>query len=184
MVLIVKAYKFKIEWVTNQFQQQYSKIGNTRKQLFHARRSYHFNENTETLDSYVTHIRQVAILLGYSRPQVLEVFKTTLPTRLYWVLFCIEDLSLALETAKRVLTKEMIDRQLTGQSSLTPLMSIKNGYNSKKVIFDMQGSLDDKVDKLTSMMAKLTVQDNNQNKQFKPKIYQSKQREQSRNYHD
>ena len=41
----------------NQFQQQYSKIGNTREQLFHAWRSFHFDKNTETLDSKFTHIR-------------------------------------------------------------------------------------------------------------------------------
>ena len=71
-------------------------------------RSFHFNENTETLDSYVTHIRQLATLLGYGKPQVLEVFKNILPTRLYRVLFPIEDLRLAVETAKRILTKEKI----------------------------------------------------------------------------
>ena len=76
----------------NQFRQQYSNIVNTREQLFHAWRSFHFSKNTETLDSYITHIRQVATLLGYGRPQVLEVFKNTLPKRLYWVLFPIEDL--------------------------------------------------------------------------------------------
>ena len=32
----------------NQFRQQYSKIGNTKEQLFHAWRSFHFAENTET----------------------------------------------------------------------------------------------------------------------------------------
>ena len=71
----------------NQFQQQYPKIGNTREQLFYAWRLFHFDENTETLDSYITHIRQVATLLGYGKPQVLSVFQNTLPTRLYWVLF-------------------------------------------------------------------------------------------------
>ena len=34
------------------------------------------------------------------------------------------------------------------------------------------------------MMSKLTVQDNNQNKQLKPKIYQGSWRGQSRNYYD
>ena len=63
-------------------------------------------------------------------------------------------------------------------------MSIKDGKNSKNVMFDMQDSLDDKIDKLTSMMRKLTAQDNNQNKQFKPKIYQSRWRGQSKNYYD
>ena len=76
-----------------------------------------------------------------------------------------------METAKRILTKEKTHRQLAGQSSLTPFMSIKDWYISKKVTFDTQDSLDDKIDKLTSMMSKLTAHDNSQNKQFKPKIY-------------
>ena len=63
-------------------------------------------------------------------------------------------------------------------------MNIKDAYNSKKLTFDMQDRLDNKIDKLTSMMNKLTAQGNNQNKQFKPKIYQGKWRGQSRNYYD
>ena len=38
-------------------------------------------------------VRQVATLLGYGEPEVLEVFKNTLPTKLYWIFFPIEDLS-------------------------------------------------------------------------------------------
>ena len=74
-----------IDWpeLQNLFRQRYSKVGNTREQLFHAWRSFNFNENTETIDAYVTQIRQVATLLGYGEPQILEVFKNTLPTKLY-----------------------------------------------------------------------------------------------------
>ena len=59
-----------LDWngLQNQFSQQYSKIGNTREQLFNVWRSFHFDENTETINAYVTHIRQVAALLGYSKP--------------------------------------------------------------------------------------------------------------------
>ena len=64
----------------NSFRQQYSKIGNTREQLFHAWRSFHFDENTETIDTYIHCIRQVATPLGYGAPQILEVFKNTPPT--------------------------------------------------------------------------------------------------------
>ena len=75
------------------------------------------------LDTSVTRIRQVARLLGYGEPQVLEVFKNTAPNRLYWVLFPINNLREMVETAKRFLTKEKIDRQLAGQSQ--PLYETK-----------------------------------------------------------
>ena len=98
----------------NLFRQRYLKLGNTHEQLFHAWRSFTFDENTETIDSYMTRIRQVANLLGYGdgEPQILEVFKNTLPTKLYWVLFPIENLRQAVDTAKRILTKEKLDKQL------------------------------------------------------------------------
>ena len=98
----------------NLFRQQYSEIGNTREQLFHVWRSFTFDENTESIDTYVTCIRQVAALIGYGEPQNLEVFKNTLPTTLYWILFPIEDLRQAVEIAKGILTKEKLERQLTG----------------------------------------------------------------------
>ena len=47
-------------------------------------------EMQKHLDSYATHIKHIATLLGYGEPQVLKVFKNTLPKRLYWLLFPIE----------------------------------------------------------------------------------------------
>ena len=67
------------------FRQQYSKFGNTREQLFHPWKSFHYDENAEMIDAYVNRIKQVTILLNYDEPQILELFKNTLPSRLYWV---------------------------------------------------------------------------------------------------
>ena len=75
------------------------------------------------------------MILGYEEPQILEVFKNTLPTKLYWVLFLRENLRQAVEKAKIILTKEKIDRQLAGQSSSAPFMSVKDSYN-RRVTFD------------------------------------------------
>ena len=122
------------------FRQQYSKIGNTREQLFHAWRSFHYDENVETPDAYVIRIKQVATLLGYGDPQVLEVFKNMVPNRLYWVLFSIDNLHDAVETAKRFLTKEKIDRQMMGQSS-TPFMRLME-KRRKSVSFDANDVLE------------------------------------------
>ena len=61
-----------IDWqgLQNLFTQQYSKVGNKREQLFHVWRSFNFDENTEIIDTYVTHIKQVAALLDYGEPQI------------------------------------------------------------------------------------------------------------------
>ena len=118
----------------NLFRQRDSELVNTCKQLFHAWTSFSFDKNTEIIDSYVTRIRQVATLLGYGEPQILEVFKNTLPTKLHWILFPIGDLQKAVETAKRILTKEKLDKQLTGQSSTSPFMNIRDGTEKKGII--------------------------------------------------
>ena len=104
-------------------------------------RSFHYDENVETPDAYVTGIRQVVRLLGYGELQVLEVFKNTVPNRLYWVLFPIDNLREAVETAKRFLTKEKIDRQMTGQSS-TPFMKLSDKKSRKTVSFDARDVLE------------------------------------------
>ena len=164
-----------VDWhgLQAQFRQQYSRIGSIREHLFHVWRSFHCNGNSETIDSYVTFIRQVAALLGYGKPHVLDMFKNTLPSRLQWVLFLIEDLMQAVETAKGILTKANIGRQLEGQSTSTPFMSIQvsTSCNRRPLLFDNQNVLDSKIDKITAMMSKLTTQSNNQGKPFKPNIY-------------
>ena len=63
----------------NKFRWQYSKIGNTPEQLFHAWRTFKFDENTDTIDSYVLRMSQVAAMLNYGEMQILENFKNTLP---------------------------------------------------------------------------------------------------------
>ena len=50
--------------------------------------------------------------------------------------------------------------------------------------FDTQDGLEEKIDKLTTMMSKLTAEDDGLNKQFKSKIFQGKRRGQTRNFYD
>ena len=68
--------------------------------------------------------------------------------------------------------KEKIDRQLAGQTSLTPFMNIKEGF-SKKFTFNTIDDIEQKIDKLMVMMGKLMMEDEGQNRQFKPQVYQS-----------
>ena len=77
---------------------------------------------------------------------------------MYWVLFPIEDLRIAVDTAKRMLTEEKIDKQLAVQSSSTPFMNISNSQG-KKVSFNMQDDLEQKIDKPMVMIDKLVTED-------------------------
>ena len=88
-----------------------------------------------TIDAYVNRIKQVAVLLNYGEPQILELFKNTLPSKFYWILFSIDNLRDAVDAAKRVLMKENIDRQLSGQSgATTPFMKVGNVQHSSKTV--------------------------------------------------
>ena len=155
------------------FRRQYSKIGNTREQLFHAWRSFHCDENVETPDAYVIRIKQVARLLGYEDPQVLEVYKNMVPNRLYWVLSSIDNLCDAVETAKRFLTKEKIDRQMTGQSS-TPFMKLTE-KKRKSVSFNAKDTLEktnENMERMTALMDKMYIKLEQKDVPYKPQIYQ------------
>ena len=104
------------------------KIGNTPDQLFHARRTFKFDKNTDTIDSYALRMSKVAAMLNYGEMQILENFKNTLPYGLYLTLINVNNLRDAIDLAKRVLTKEKLDRELTGQTS-TPFMRVTSNDN-------------------------------------------------------
>ena len=74
--------------------------------------NFSFDENAELFDAYVKRIRQVAEILNYGKPHILDVFKNSLPSHLYWLLFPNENLRQAVETTKRIHTEERLDRQL------------------------------------------------------------------------
>ena len=80
----LNAHQQQLNWagLQEKFRQQYSKFGNTREQYFHVWRSFHFDEATNTIDGYIQKVKQVAALLDYGEPQILELFKNTLPSRL------------------------------------------------------------------------------------------------------
>ena len=81
-------------------------------------------------------------------------------------MFPIEDLRQTVETAKRILTNEKLDKQLTGQTSTSPFMSIRDG-TERKVSFNTRDELGGKIDKLTVMMDRLAAKDRNDKRSFK-----------------
>ena len=51
-------------------------------------------------------------------------------------------------------------------------MSVRDGHN-KRVTFDATDDIEQKIDKLMTMMGKLVTKDEEQSKPFKPWVYQS-----------
>ena len=173
-----------IDWTGLQecFRQQYSKVGYTREQLFHVWRSFHYDEIAEIIGAYVNRIKQVAALLNYGKPQILELFKNALPSKLYWILFSIDYLRDAVDAAKRILAKEKIDRQLSGQSGTTiPFMKVGDIHHSNKMVsFNAHNPIREQLERLTSMVNNMSLHKEDKNRSFKPQIHQKKRRGQNR----
>ena len=68
----------------NKFRWQYSKIGNTPEQLFHAWRTFKFDKNTDSIDSYVLRMSQVEAMLNHGRNADFRKFQKhpSIPTLL------------------------------------------------------------------------------------------------------
>ena len=97
------------------------------------------------------------------------------------MLYQIDNLNATIETAKRILTKEKIDKQKTGQSYTTPFMKASQDKSKKSEKGVSFGALETKetidrhstsIDKLTSLVNKLNMKLDRQEAQYRPAIYQ------------
>ena len=96
----------------------------------------------------------------------------------------------AIDLAKRVLTKEKLDRQLTRQTS-TPFMKVTINDNhstqnnpKKGVIFDAMGTLERNsncIDRLTSLVSNMKMTIDRKQSPYEPRIYQGRSRNQNMN---
>ena len=172
------------EGLQDRFRQQYSKFGNTREQYFHAWRSFQFDEATDMYRWYIQKVKQVAGLLDYGDPQIVELFKNTLHSRLHYMLYQINDLREAVEMAKRLLTKEQMDKK-AGQSSTSPFMQVKQGSpknkdkTEKKVTFSAVEAMErttDSIGRLATLMDRMDTKLDRREGQYRPRVYQGRSR--------
>ena len=147
-------------------------------------RSFQFNKAANTRDRYIQKVKQVATLLDYGEPQILELFKNTLPSRLYYLLYQIDDLRVVIKTAKRLLTKEQIEKN-AGQSSTSPFMQVNQNSSKnkdkmeKKVSFSAVEAMErttDSIERLASLMDKMDTKLDRREDQYRPRVYQGRSR--------
>ena len=108
----------------------------------------------------------MAALLNYGEPQILELFENTFLSRLYYMLYQRDDLRMVVETAKRLLTEEHVDK-MSGQAAASPFMqtsqdnsksNTKVEKNEKKVSFSAVKAIEritDSIERLASLMDKM-----------------------------
>ena len=88
-------------------------------------------------------------------------------------LFPINNLRDAVDATKRVLTKEKLDKQLSGQAvTSTPFMKVGDTSSSgKKISFNALDSIEKQLESLTSMVYNMSIQKEEGKKPFKPQVY-------------
>ena len=99
--------------------------------------------------------------------------RNIVPNRLYWVLFSIDNLHEEVETAKKFLTKEKIDRPMSGQSS-TSFMKLTD-KKRKSMTFDAKdtlGKTSENMERMTALMDKMYIKLEQKDMPYKPQIYQ------------
>ena len=109
----------------------------------------------------------MASLLNYGEPEILELFKNTLPSKLYWILFPINNLRQAIDTTKRVMNKEKLDKQLTGQASnISPFMKLGDDTHSgQQRVLKPQD-----LEAISSMMYNVSLQQGKTEKRLSPRF--------------
>ena len=164
-------------------------MGNAPEQYFHQWRSFYFDENINSIDSYVTKVSQCVAMLNYGEPKILELMKNTLPSRLYPILFPIDNLRDVITTINMVMIKEKINRQKKGQTSATPFMWVSDNQSAiraskRGMTFDAMEIIErnsESIDKLTLLVSKMNMKMDKREAPYKPKVYQNRPRGQIRN---
>ena len=119
-------------------------------------------------------------MLDYGDPQILELFKNTLPSRLYYMLYHIDNLREVVEMAERVLAKEQMDKK-AGQSSNSPFMQINQSSSKnkdkmeKKVSFSALEAMErtkDSIERLASLLDRMDTKLYRREDQYRPRVYQ------------
>ena len=100
------------------------------------------------------------------------------------MLYQIDNLRVVVETAKRLLTKEQMDKK-AGQSTASPFMQVNQGSSKnkdkmeKKVSFSDVEAMErtkDSIERLASLMDKMDTKLDRREDQYKPSIYQGRSR--------
>ena len=134
--------------------------------------------------------RQQYSKFGNTREQYFHAWRSfqfneaTNTPGLYYMPYQINDLRVVVETAKRLLTKEQMDKK-AGQSSASPFIQVNQSSSKnkdkteKKVFFSAVEAVErttDSIERLASLMDKMATKLDRREDQYKPRVYQGRSR--------
>ena len=164
-----------IAW--NELQQQFSRYFSTQgrsiKHLHDKWRNFSFTPGQDDIEAYIRDIKEAAHQLNYNDEAVLHLIKATMPAEIYGTLYNQNDLNVVITMVKDIYAKKPESANQSGATggSSAPFTLIKapNG-TSKRVHFQADESLSDRIDRLTDTLYCMDVDSKPVRKPYKPYI--------------
>ena len=164
-----------IAW--NELQQQFSRYFSTQgrsiKHLHDKWRNFSFTPGQDDIKAYVRDIKEAAHQLNYNDEAMLHLIKATMPAEIYGTLYNQNDLNVVITMVKDIYTKKPESANQSGATggSSAPFTLIKapNG-TSKRVHFQADESLSDRIDRLTDTLYRMDIDSKPVRKLYKPYI--------------
>ena len=170
-----------IAW--NELQQQFSRYfsiqGRSIKHLHDKWRNFSFTPGQDDIEAYIRDIKEVAHQLNYNDEAMLHLIKATMPAEIYGTLYNQNDLNVVITMVKDIYAKnpESANQPGATRGSSAPFTLIKapNG-TSKRIHFQADKSLSDRIDRLTDTLYRMDIDSKPVRKPYKPYITSPRRR--------
>ena len=148
----------------NDLQQQFSRYFSTQgrsiKHLHDKWRNFSFTPGQDDIEAYIRDIKEAAHQLNYNDEAVLHLIKATMPAEIYSTLYNQDDLNVVIMMVKDIYAKKPEPANPPGATggSSAPFTLIKapNG-GSKRVHFQADESLSDRIDRLADTLYRMDI---------------------------
>ena len=164
-----------IAW--NELQQQFSRYfsiqGRSIKHLHDKWRNFSFTPGQDDIEAYIRDIKEAAHQLNYNDEAMLHLIKATMPAEIYGTLYNQNDLNVVITMVKDIYAKKPESTNHSGATGVSSapftLMKAPNG-TSKRVHFQADESLSDRIDRLTDTLYRMDMDGKSVRKPYKPYI--------------
>ena len=151
-----------IAW--NELQQQFSRYFSTQgrsiKHLHDKWRNFSFTPGQDDIEAYIRDIKEAAHQLNCNDEAMLHLIKATMPAEIYGTLYNQNDLNVVITMVKDIYAKKPESTNHSGatggSSAPFTLMKAPNG-TSKRVHFQADESLSDRIDRLTDTLYRMDM---------------------------